>query len=131
MRIAAAFGAGGFMLGPQCCDPFYRQSIRVSMGAVFSLNLYQSDDLMRDLKRLQSEWDVELAATVLDDSAEPLSGAARKPRMALLFGNEAQGLSREVVAACDRRITIPMKLGTDSLNVAIAAAVCLYHFTRD
>jgi TrmH family RNA methyltransferase len=50
--------------------------------------------------------------------------------MALLLGGEAQGLSPEIVRACDRRVTIPMKLGTDSLNVAVAAGIFLYHFTR-
>ena len=86
---------------------------------------------MRDLKRLRDEWGVELAATVLDDAAEPLSHAGRAGRFGLLFGNEAQGLDGEHVAVCQRRVTIPMKLGTDSLNVAVAAGIFLYHFTQD
>lgn len=129
MRICAGFGVDGMILGQHCCDPFYRQSIRVSMGSVFSLNLLQSDDLMRDLARLRSAYGVERIASVLDDSAEPLRTAQRSPRIAILFGNEAQGLPQQVIAECDRRITIPMKLGTDSLNVAVATGVFLYHFT--
>jgi tRNA G18 (ribose-2'-O)-methylase SpoU len=58
-----------------------------------------------------------------------LAGAGRRGRAAILFGNEAQGLSPDVVAACDRRVTIPMHYGTDSLNVAVAAGIFLYHFT--
>jgi tRNA G18 (ribose-2'-O)-methylase SpoU len=130
MRIAAGFGADAMILGPQCCDPFYRQAIRVSMGAVFSLNLLQSDDLLQDLGRLKNEWKVESIATVLDESAEPLQSARRSQRIAILFGNEAQGLSRQMIEVCDRRITIPMKLGTDSLNVSVAAGVVLYHFVN-
>jgi tRNA G18 (ribose-2'-O)-methylase SpoU len=130
MRIAAAFGADAMVLGPHSCDPFYRQAIRVSMGAVFSLNLLQSDDLLRDLRRLRDEWAVQLVATVVDESAEPLESARRASRMAVLFGNEAQGLSPKLIDACDRRITIPMGLGTDSLNVSVAAGVVLYHFGR-
>jgi tRNA G18 (ribose-2'-O)-methylase SpoU len=130
MRIAAAFGADAFIVGPQCCDPFYRQAIRVSMGAVFSLNLLQSDDLLADLRQLKHEWQVERIATVLDASAEPLACACRTDRIAILFGNEAQGLSQEIIDACDRRITIPMKLGTDSLNVSVAAGVVLYHMQQ-
>ena len=72
---------------------------------------------------------MELAATVLADDAEPLNGAARARRFGILFGNEAQGLDERVIAACDRKVTIPMKLGTDSLNVAVAAGIFLYHFT--
>lgn len=132
MRIAAGFGAEAMILGPQSCDPFYRQSIRVSMGAVFTLKLFQSNDLISDLRCIKNDWNIELFATVLDEAAEPLAKARRRrERLALVLGNEAQGLSPQVVAMCDRRVTIPMKLGTDSLNVAIAAAVCLYHFCRE
>src|SRR5687767_1147507 len=130
IRIAAGFGADALILGERCHDPFWRQSVRVSMGTIFKLPLLQTDDLMRDMKRLRDEWNVQLAATVLNDDAEPLGLASRADRFALLFGNEAQGLGREWVDACDRRITIPMKLGTDSLNVAVAAGIFLYHFTR-
>jgi tRNA G18 (ribose-2'-O)-methylase SpoU len=130
IRIAAAFGADAMILGERSCDPFWRQSIRVSMGTIFSLPLVQSDNLLRDLRRLQVESGVELAATVLEGDAQPLAGATRPPKLALLFGNEAQGLDPTLVAACDRKITIPMKLGTDSLNVAVAAGIILHHFTQ-
>lgn len=130
MRIAAGFGVDALLLGERSCDPFYRQSVRVSMGAVFRLNLIQSGDLMTDLERLKSRWGFELAAAVLDDDAVSLETVARPARLGLVFGNEAQGLPLDVIAACNRKITIPMKLGTDSLNVAVAAAVFLYHFGR-
>ena len=131
IRISAAFGADGMVLGERCHDPFWRQSIRVSMGTIFSMPLVRSDDLLRDLDEMRRRWGVELVATVLDDDAEPLSTAARGGRIGLLFGNEAQGLDAAHVAVCDRRVTIPMKLGTDSLNVSIAAALFLYHFTQE
>lgn len=129
LRISAAFGVSGVILGPRCCDAFYRQAVRVSMGAVFSIPLVRSVDLAADLAMLHDRWGVERLATVLDDSAEPLHAAGRPQRIALLLGNEAQGLSAEEIALCDRRVTIPMKLGTDSLNVSVAAGVFLYHFT--
>jgi tRNA G18 (ribose-2'-O)-methylase SpoU len=117
------------ILGERCHDPFWRQSIRVSMGAVFKLPIVQTDDLSRDLKRLRAEWNVELIATVLDNAAEPLASSRRKPKTSLLFGNEAQGLDQYWIDACDRKVTIPMHHGTDSLNVAVAAGIFLYHFT--
>jgi tRNA G18 (ribose-2'-O)-methylase SpoU len=129
MRIAAGFGADLMLLGERSCDPFYRQSIRVSMGTVFSLNLVQSANLLTDMQRLKQEWGVDLIATVLDDMAEELHSAKRGDRVGLVFGNEAQGLPDEIITTCDRRVTIPMKLGTDSLNVAVAAGVFLFHFT--
>jgi tRNA G18 (ribose-2'-O)-methylase SpoU len=131
IRISAAFGADAMVLGERCHDPFWRQSIRVSMGTIFSMPLVRSTDLLADLKQLRERWGVELIATVLADGAEPLARAGRGERIGLLFGNEAQGLDERHVAACDRRVTIPMKLGTDSLNVSIAAALFLYHFTQE
>ncbi len=130
IRVSAAFGADGMILGPESCDPFYRQSVRVSMGAAFSLNIIQSADLLQDLRRLKSEFKVELIATVLGPDAEIIDTAPRAPRMALLLGNESEGLAAEWINECDRKVTIPMRLGTDSLNVSVAAGVFLHHFTR-
>jgi tRNA G18 (ribose-2'-O)-methylase SpoU len=130
VRLSAGFGADAIVLGQHCHDPWWRQSIRVSMGTIFTLPVVQSDDLLRDLRRLREEWGVELAATVLDQSTEPLERATRPNKFGLLFGGEAQGLTPEVLAACDRKVTIPMHHGTDSLNVAVAAGIFLYHFTR-
>jgi tRNA G18 (ribose-2'-O)-methylase SpoU len=131
IRIAAAFGATAMILGERSCDPFFRQSVRVSMGTAFYLPIVRSDDLARDLRRLREHHRVELVATVLDADAEPLDGVRRPGRLGILFGNEAQGLSPQDVALCDRRVTLPMKLGTDSLNVSVAAGIFLYHFTRN
>ena len=130
LRISAAFGAAAVVLGGECCDPFYRQAIRVSMGTVFALPIVRSGHLPADLARLRDDGRFELAAAVLDPDAEPLHAARRGERLALLFGNEATGLDAETLALCTRRLTLPMQLGTDSLNVAVAAAVFLYHFTR-
>jgi tRNA G18 (ribose-2'-O)-methylase SpoU len=131
IRIAAALGADAVLLGERCCDPFYRLSIRVSMGSIFSLPMCQSQDIMKDMARLRTQWGYELIASVLDGDAEPLNTATRRRRIAILLGNEAQGLSRQEIAACDRRVTIPMSHGTDSLNVTVAAGIILHHFTRD
>ena len=127
LRIAAGFGTDGVLLGPRCCDPFYRQAVRVSMGTVFKLALIHSADLDADLHQL-GQTGFERIATVLDPAAQPLATTPRRPRIALLLGNEAQGLSPRHTALCDRRVTIPMRLGTDSLNVTVAAGIFLYHF---
>jgi tRNA G18 (ribose-2'-O)-methylase SpoU len=130
IRIAAGFGATAMVLGQHCCDPFYRQSVRVSMGTIFRLPIVQSVDLVADLKVLGERWGVERIATVCQHDAEPLARAGRSRRIAVLFGNEAQGLGPEYVGVCDRRVTIPMELGTDSLNVSVAAGIVIYHFSQ-
>jgi tRNA G18 (ribose-2'-O)-methylase SpoU len=130
IRIAAAFGASGMLLGESCCDPFFRQSVRVSMGTIFRLPIVRSENLCADLDRLGTE-EFETWAAVLDGDAETLSRMPPPQRAAIVFGNEAQGLDPQTVAHCQKHVVIPMHLGTDSLNVAVAAAVFLYHMTRE
>jgi tRNA G18 (ribose-2'-O)-methylase SpoU len=131
IRISAAFGVDAIVLGERCCDPFWRQSIRVSMGTIFSIPLVRSDDLLRDLRRLKERWGFEMVATVLDERAEPLNRVLRGKRLCILFGNEAQGLDQQTLEVCDRQITVPMRQGVDSLNVAVAAGIVLYHFSQN
>jgi len=128
IRTAAAFGCGGVVLGCKCADPFSRRVLRVSMGAAFELPIVESRNLADELLALRQAG-FKLAATVIDAAAEPLATYRPPPRLALLFGSEGHGLSPEWLAHCDRRLTIPMRLGIDSLNVAVAAAVVLYHCT--
>jgi tRNA G18 (ribose-2'-O)-methylase SpoU len=130
IRLSAGFGATAMLLGERCHDPWVRMTIRVSMGTVFSLPIVLSDNIARDLERLK-ELNVERIATVLDPSAEVLAKSKPSPRMAILFGNEAHGLAAEHYTPCERRVTIPMKLGTDSLNVAVAAGIVLHHYTAE
>jgi tRNA G18 (ribose-2'-O)-methylase SpoU len=106
-------------------------SIRVSMGTIFSLPIVRSEDLPAELVKLRQQHGYDLVATVLDGTAEVLDRAARSFRQGILFGNEATGLEPDVVNACNRRVSLPMSRGTDSLNVAVAAGVFLYHFTRE
>jgi tRNA G18 (ribose-2'-O)-methylase SpoU len=130
LRISAAFGVNGVLIGRGSADPLSRRVLRVSMGASLRVPIRESPDLAADLKRLRSEYHVQLAATVLDASAEPLSTAARAERFALVFGSEGHGLPRSIVGLCHRRVTIPMNESTDSLNVAVAAGIFLHHFCR-
>lgn len=129
IRIASGFGVDALLLGKSCCDPFSRRVMRVSMGTALRMTIVESRHLERDLQRLKDEWGIQLVATVLDDAAEPLYGCTRPPRFGLLLGNEDTGLEPHWRNLCDRQITIPMHPGTDSLNVGIAAAIFLHHFT--
>ncbi len=128
VRSSAAFGAAGLVLGSHCADPFSRRVLRVSMGAALALPIVESPDLAVDLALLAAS-QFELVATVLDPAAEPLAGSQRRQRLAILLGSEGHGLGDEWLTLAHRRVTIPMQLGIDSLNVAIAAAVLLYHYS--
>jgi len=128
IRLSAGFGADAMIVGPRSIDPFVRQAVRVSMGTIFKLPIVQSPDLAKDLSLLKTQWGVHRIATVLSDQATPLPASPRHDRVALMFGNEAQGLDAEALSLCDESVTIPMRLGTDSLNVAIAAGIFMYHY---
>jgi tRNA G18 (ribose-2'-O)-methylase SpoU len=130
IRSSSALGVDGLLLGNGCADPYSRRVSRLSMGHVYRLPFVESHDLHHDLLSLRDNWNVELAATVIEPGAEPLNSAARSSRFALLLGNEAHGLAPEWVQLCQRRITIPMRETGDSLNVSVSAAIFLYHFTR-
>jgi len=125
-RVAAGFGVNAILLGERCCDPFIRQCVRVSMGAVFTVPVIESTDLRKDLLRLRDELQIDLLATVLDTDATDLWDIRRSDRFALVLGNEAQGLDRDIIHLCQTRVTIPMQLGTDSLNVAVSAGIFLF-----
>lgn len=128
IRTALALGVDALLLGKSCADPLSRRVIRVSMGAALHLPLVPLESWDRHLPRLRDEFQIELCATVLDATAEPLEGFSRSPRTAVLFGSEGHGLSTEIISLCQRRVTIPMPPSTDSLNAAVAAGIFLYHF---
>ncbi|MFO0872164.1 MAG: RNA methyltransferase [Pirellulales bacterium] len=129
LRNSAAFGVDLVLASRRCADPFSRRVLRTSMGTVFQLPLRVTDDLPGDVERLEREFGVELAATVLDAAAESLYDAARPPRFGLVLGNEGHGIPPAIATRCRRRITLPMRGGTDSLNVGVASGIFLYHFT--
>ncbi len=130
VRSVAALGIGGVLLGQRCCDPLARRSLRLSMGAVFQVPLARSIDLAADLLLLKQQFGYTLFATVLDSDAESLPAVQWPPRTAMLFGNEFDGLGETWLNLCDRRITIPMRPGVDSLNLGVAAGVFLYELQR-
>lgn len=126
LRTASALGVSGVILGPNCCDPLSRRVLRVSMGAALEIPVIECPDLETALRLVQHEQHVELWATVTDRDAEPLVERPRPPRLAVLVGSEGHGLAPHWVEACDRRVTIPMREGIDSLNVAVATGIVLY-----
>jgi len=130
IRVASAFGATAVVFGPRCSDPFSRRALRVSMGNGLFFPICQPNDLRAELTAVRQQFGLKLFATVLDERAVQLPDVEKPRHRAILFGNETHGLSDEWVKFCDERVTIPMQRGTDSLNVAFAAGIFLYEFTR-
>ncbi len=129
VRNCAAFGVDGLLLGPRCADVYSRRVVRVSMGTVFRLPVRVSPDLQQDLEELRNRYSYVHYATVLDES-DPISAFKSRPaRMSLLFGSEDCGLDEVWTRLSERRVTLPMRNETDSLNVATSTGIFLYHFT--
>ncbi|AXI80674.1 TrmH family RNA methyltransferase [Peterkaempfera bronchialis] len=126
-RSAAALGMDAVLLSPDCADPLYRRSVKVSMGAVFSVPYARLDPWPASLETLRQAGFQVLALTP-SAQAEPIDRVAphRMPRAALLLGAEGDGLSHRALAAADRLVRIPMAHDVDSLNVGAAAAVAFY-----
>jgi tRNA G18 (ribose-2'-O)-methylase SpoU len=126
-RNAAAFGADAVLLDAQCCDPFYRKAIRVSVGAVLRTPMVVGLDAVAMVEGLKAAGFEVMALT--PGAREPLDHAPRGGRVAILLGPEGPGLSPEVIARC-RPVGIPMSGGFDSLNVSVASGIALHHFAR-
>ncbi|WP_186775317.1 TrmH family RNA methyltransferase [Rubripirellula tenax] len=131
IRSATALGVHRLVIGPRTADPFSRRSIRVSMGTVFEQSVFYVNDTFAELTALATDHNIRVVATTLGPGAIALDQFRRDDRPILLvMGSEPDGVGRDVEAAATDRITIPMKLNTDSLNVSVAAAVFMYGLTK-
>ncbi|MGN6245666.1 MAG: TrmH family RNA methyltransferase [Motilibacteraceae bacterium] len=126
-RGAAALGVDAVLLTPRTADPLYRRSVKVSMGAVFSVPWARFERWPRDRELLREAGLRVLALTPAED-AVPLDrlAPADVDRCALVLGAEGPGLRPATLRDADLRVRIPMAAGVDSLNVAAAAAVAFY-----
>ncbi|MDE2598013.1 MAG: RNA methyltransferase [Rhodocyclaceae bacterium] len=125
LRSAAAAGVRDVLLGAGCAGAWTPRVLRAAQGAHFSLNIREQLDLPAVLGQL----DMPGVATVVE-GATPLYQLDLKRPVAWLFGNEGAGLSPALQAAARLRATIPLAAATESLNVAAAAAICLFEGLR-
>jgi tRNA G18 (ribose-2'-O)-methylase SpoU len=128
LRSAAALGVDGALLSPRCADPLYRRSIKVAMGAVFSLPWTRVDDWYDALPQLSRAGFTTVALTPDPDAIDLRVAAAdlAETPVALVVGSEGPGLTGRWMAAADVKVRIAMTPGIDSLNVAAATAVACY-----
>ncbi|HKH41005.1 MAG TPA: RNA methyltransferase [Solirubrobacterales bacterium] len=113
IRAARALVGGSVVLGPDCADPFGPQAVRASMGAVFA----------EPLLRGGIEATPEPRAALVAHGGEPPE--ALEGMVTICLGAEREGLPEATLARCDVQVTIPLREGAESLNVAAAAAIAL------
>ena len=135
IRSAAALGMDGVLLTHASVDPLTRRSARVSMGTCFQIpwtkaTLEQSEGLNL-LDILHSYGFKTVAMALTEDSTSIDNDEIRaNEKLAVLMGSEGPGLPKEVIAASNYRVMIPMYHGVDSLNVAAASAVAFWELTK-
>jgi TrmH family RNA methyltransferase len=132
VRVADAAGAGAVLFAGEAVDPHNGKCVRASTGSLFHLALGVEPDPQRAIAACRQAGLQVLAAdagTGRDLDGVIDAGTLAAPT-AWLFGNEAHGLDRELLAAADHAVAVPLHGRAESLNLAAAAAVCLYASAR-
>ena len=135
IRCAAALGMDGALLTSPSVDPLTRRSARVSMGTVFQIpwtkaSREESEGIAL-IRTLQSYGFKTVAMALTEDSTSVDNDEIRSnEKLAVVLGTEGTGLPKEVIAACDYRVMIPMFHGVDSLNVAAASAISFWELMK-
>jgi TrmH family RNA methyltransferase len=125
LRCAAAFGAQDAVLSRGCADAWSPKALRAGMGGQFLLNVVEHADLEKAI----ASFGGSILCTVPQGGVR-LDEVELGARIGWIFGAEGQGVGERIAARASARVTIPMPGGTESLNVAAAAAVCLYESAR-
>lgn len=123
-RSAAALNIDAVLLTRTSCDPLNRRAIRVSMGTIFQVVWTWLDDDITSLNR----FGLKTVAMALSDNSVAIDDnqLCAEPRLAIVLGNEGDGLPQKTIDSCDYVARIPMAHGVDSLNVAAASAVAFW-----
>ncbi len=125
IRTADAAGAAGIILAGDCCDPFAPECVRASTGSIFAMPLVKMPTAQ--FVEFLSGWPGESVGTSMGATASYRREYNRPTLIAM--GSESRGLSAPISAACKSLVSIPMRKGVESLNVATAAALLLYQAT--
>ncbi len=128
IRLADAMGADAVVLAGHSVDPYNGKCLRASAGSIFALPVLEVADTAALVDDLRTAG-LRVLATTLDGELS-LDDADLSVPTAWLFGAEAHGLAPDVAALADARVRIPMSGSAESLNVAAAAAICLYESAR-
>jgi len=121
MRSAAAFGVDTVVLDRACADPWSPKALRAGMGGHFSLQIRETKDLKAELERFEGR-----VLCAVPRGGVTLGDANLGGKLGWLFGAEGQGVSEATSRRASQKVTIPMADGSESLNVAASAAICLY-----
>jgi len=127
LRTVDSVGLKQIILSQNCADPYNPKVVRSTMGAIFRVNIIESRNIVDTLKQINKN-KFKIMATSLETSNNIYSVDYSKK--AIIIGNEANGVSKEVLDLADEKIKIPMLGKTESLNASVATGVILYEYVR-
>lgn len=121
------YGLSQVVVSKKTGDVFNPKVVRSTMGAIFRINIIQSDDLVATIKEIKKhKFKVIATSLQTNDSIYDID----YKKSAIIIGNEANGVSQEVMETADKKVKIPMLGKTESLNAAVATGVMLYEYVR-
>ena len=129
-RLCTGFGVDALIVGERSADPFSRRAVRVSMGNVLQLTVIEPESTRDTIDELKNRFGYYILAATGNNQGAVVPMTRPDERIAIVFGNETDGIDNEIIDGCDQQVSIEMSGNTDSLNVSNAAAVLLYQFTR-
>ncbi|MEG0528131.1 MAG: RNA methyltransferase [Longicatena sp.] len=124
IRTALSFGYDSVVLSTHCADVYNEKVIRSTQGALFHLPVLRKD--MEEVIQYLQEQHIPIYATALENG-KPMSLVEKPSEIALVFGNEGSGVSKRILDCADQKVFIEMET-FESLNVAVASGICMYHF---
>lgn len=127
LRTADALGITA-VISSGSCELYNPKVVRATMGSIFRVPVYEAPE-EKVFSALRNR-DIRSFAAVPDASAVSLSACSFTEKCAVWIGNEGNGLSSEIIAACDEAMTIPMQGGPESLNAAMAAGICMWEMMK-
>ena len=121
------YGLSQVVVSKKTGDIFNPKVVRSTMGAIFRINIIQSDDLVATIKEIKKhKFKVIATSLQTNDSIYDID----YKKSAIIIGNEANGVSQEVMETADKKVKIPMLGKTESLNAAVATSIIVYEHIR-
>ena len=126
VRTADAAGCGAVILVGECCDPYSVEAVRATMGSIFATPIARAS--VAEFLAWRETWPGSVVGTLLTADVDHRSAAYVAPSL-IVMGNEQQGLTPAMAAACDVNVKIPMRGRADSLNLSVATGIMIYAAT--
>ena len=128
IRTADSANINQIIINKTTVDPYSPKVIRSTMGAIYRTNIIEVEDLKTTLKEIQSKG-FQIITTDLK-ATQSIYDINYNNKTVVVIGNEANGVSQEILQTADKKVIIPMLGKTESLNASIAASIMIYEYVR-